>query len=158
MPQPFHTIIIALIGFNSCGAATVRLDDFSFGEFDLASGGTTTNSIPFSTLLTDQRTIFGIGFPWTATLASEQLNYAASPRTPGRSYLNLNYSSSGTFSILGYDAFALDVANVTGTGEFMVFVDGAPTFGALRVPVTASGELVYARNYSGPIGADELFP
>lgn len=125
-------------------AATLFLDDFSSGSFALASGGITSNSEPFATPLTNERTVTGVGAPtWSSSLASGELDYIVSNPRPGRHYLEINYSSSGTFSILGYDAFAIDVANVTGAGDFIVFVDGAPTFGALRVPVAASGELVY---------------
>lgn len=137
--------LIGTVMVTPAYAATLLLDDFSSGSFALASGGITSNSEPITTPLTNERTVTGIGAPtWSSTLASEELNYLVSNPRPGRNYLEINYSSSGTFSILGFDAFALDVANVTGAGELIVFVDGAPTFGALRVPVAASGELVYS--------------
>lgn len=144
MPQSLHTIFAAFIGINSCSAATLLLDDFSIGDFDLSSSGTASDSIPLSTPLTNERTVTGVGAStWSSTLASGELDYIVSHPRPGRHYLEINYSASGTFSILGFDAFALGVADVTGTGEFIVFVDGAPTFGALRIPVTQSGELTY---------------
>lgn len=143
----FQTLLclIVTVMMNPVYAATLLLDDFSSGGSALASGAITSNSAPFITPLTNDRAVTGIGAPiWSSTFASGALDYVVSNPRPGRHYLEINYSSVGTFSILGFDAFALDVVNVTGTGEFIAFVDGAPTFGALRVPVTASGEIVYS--------------
>ena len=129
---------------GSSGAATLLLDDFSSGTFSLGSGGVTSISQPYVTPLTNERTVTGVGAPtWSASLASGELAYVANNPRPGRNYLEINYSSSSTFSILEFDAFAIDVTSVTGTGELIVFVDGAPTFEALQLSIAAPGEWVY---------------
>ncbi len=145
--NPLH-LLIALSGILSLSpsnAATLLLDDFSSGSFSLAFGGTTSNSGPFVTPLTDQRTVAGVGFPnWTATLASGDLAYSVNQLDPSprRNYLNINYSlASGSFSLLGYDAFAVDVSNVIGSGEFVAFVDGAPS-ADIRFAINGSGTIV----------------
>ncbi|MGD9418425.1 MAG: PEP-CTERM sorting domain-containing protein [Verrucomicrobiota bacterium JB025] len=142
-------ILLFLIGsFSLCPAraATLLLDDFSLGGFSLASDGTTSNSESFATPLTDQRTIAGLGFPdWTATLATEGLsiNISQLNPSPGRTFIDIYYTlSSGTFSLLGYDAFAIDLSEVEGSGELRVSVDGS--LGTdVRIPIDGSGTIVY---------------
>lgn len=139
-------ICVGSVAFASnVHGATLLLDDFSSSGFSLASGGTTSDVSSHVTPLTDQRIVSGVGPPnWTATLASGELLYTVdqlSP-SPGRNFINLNYSSlSGSFSILGYSAFAVDLTNIVGSGEFIVFVDGAP--GAdIRIPISSSGTVI----------------
>ena len=140
--------ISGILGLSPSDGATLLLDDFSSGSFSLSFGGTTSNSGPFGTPLTDQRTVTGVGFPnWTATLASGDLSYSVDQLdpSPGRNLLRINYFlSSGTFSILGYDAFAVDLSNVIGTGEFEVRVSGNPGGPPdLIVPISGSGTVIY---------------
>lgn len=138
-------ILFSPIGLERLEGATLLLDDFSSGSYSLASGGTTSNSSAFTSPLTDQRTVSGVGFPnWTVTLTPEELRFNVDQvdPNPGRNYLNLNYTlSSGTFSLLGYNAFAVDVTNVVGIGEFVAFVDGAPS-ADLRFTINGSGTIV----------------
>jgi hypothetical protein len=139
--------LIAFIGIGfSCPleGATLLLDDFSTGSFFLERGdnGTASFSDSFATPLTDQRTINGVGFPnWTLTLGSGGLVYDVDSLEEGRNYMYLEYSSSGTFSILGYDAFAVDLINVVGTGELIVAVSGSGG-NNVRVPISESGTVV----------------
>jgi len=136
--------LICSVGAENVAAATLLLDDFSSGGFSLASGSTTSNSGAFASPLTNQRTISGIGFPnWTITLTPEELAYTVDQLSPlpGRNYLNLAYTKSvSTFSILGFNAFAVDLSNVVGNGEFAVSVDGSAGRD-IRVPVNGSGAL-----------------
>jgi hypothetical protein len=140
------TVLLVLTATACClsasKAATLLLDDFSSGAFALAFGGTTSNTGSFVTALTDQRTVSGFGDPnWTTTLSSGNLAYVVDSMSEGRNYLTLNYSSTGTFSILGYDAFALDLSNVFGTGELIVSVSGSGG-NNIRVPISGSGTVV----------------
>lgn len=148
--KAFHLLIVILgaLGLAMSEGATLLLDDFSSGAFSLSFDGATSNSGPFITPLTDQRTVTGVGFPnWTATLASGELAYSVDQLEPSprRNILRINYYLSiGTFSILGYDAFAVDLSDVIGTGEFEVRVSGNP--GAppdLIVPISGSGTVMY---------------
>ncbi|MGE9269535.1 MAG: hypothetical protein ACQKBU_01925 [Verrucomicrobiales bacterium] len=151
MNQTMRSLLFLLMFtgiFELCPAraATLLLDDFSLGGFSLASDGTASNSESFATPLTDQRTIAGFGFrDWTVTVATGELslNIAQVYPAPGRTYLNLSYTlSSGSFSLLGYDAFAIDLSEVVGTGEFSVSVDGS--LGTdVRIPIDGSGTIVY---------------
>jgi hypothetical protein len=139
--------ILLLLAVTGCGlspskSATLLLDDFSSGAFALAFGGTTSNSSSFATALTDQRTISGVGDPnWTATLSAGSLVYVVDSMSKGRNYLTMNYSSTGVFSILGYNAFALDLLNVIGTGELIVSVTGSGG-NNIKVPISGSGTIV----------------
>lgn len=127
---------------SSSKAATLLLDDFSSGSFSLGFGGLTSDSASFATPITDQRTVSGVGDPnWTATLGAGSLTYVVDSLSQGRNYLAINYSSSGTFSILGGNAFALDLLNVVGTGELIVSVSGSGG-NNLRVPISESGTVV----------------
>ena len=145
--KPIHLPLLfaSILCLSPSDAATLLLDDFSSGSFSLSFGGTTSNSGSFGTPLTDQRTVSGVGFPnWTATLATGDLGYSVNQLDPSprRNYLNLRYSlASGTFSMLGYDAFAVDVTNVVGSGEFVAFVDGAPS-ADIRFAITGPGTIV----------------
>lgn len=151
MKTSYFLIILAVIHSSTHSmAATLLLDDFSGVGFSLSSGGTTSSSGSFVTALTDQRTVSGVGFPnWTVTLLPEELRFNVDQvnPSPGRTYLNLNYSSSsGTFSLLGYNAFAFDITNVVGMGELVAFVDGAPS-ADVRLAISGSG--TYVSPFSG---------
>lgn len=129
-------------GLSPSKSATLLLDDFSSGAFALGFGGTTSNSGSFATALTDQRTVSGVGDPnWTATLSAGSLVYVVDSISKGRNYLGMNYSSTGAFSILGYNAFALDLLNVIGTGELIVSVTGSGG-NNIRVPISGSGTVI----------------
>lgn len=127
-------------------AATLLVDDFSSGNFTLEFGGDTSNSASHTTSLTDQRTVSGIGDPnWIITLASGALSYSFDRLNPNRdrNFLDIDYfTSSGTFSILGYDAFALDLSGVSGSGELIVSVDGSMGLD-IPVPFNGSGIVVF---------------
>ena len=144
-PLLLSLLFAGILCLSRSDAATLLLDDFSSGSFLLSFGGSTSNSGAFGTPLTDQRNVSGVGFPnWTATLATGDLDYNVNQLDPSprRNYLNLKYSlASGTFSLLGYEAFAVDVTNVVGTGEFVAFVDGTP--GAdIRFTINGSSTIV----------------
>jgi hypothetical protein len=135
-------LTVTVWGLSPSKSATLLLDDFSSGAFALAFGGTTSNSGSFATVLTDQRTVSGVGDPnWTATLGAGSLVYVVDSMSEGRNYLTMNYSSTGTFSILGYNAFALDLLNVIGTGELIVSVTGSGG-NNIKVPISGSGTVV----------------
>lgn len=144
-PLLLSLLFASILCLSRSDAATLLLDDFSSGSFLLSFGGSTSDSGAFGTPLTDQRNVSGVGFPnWTATLATGDLDYNVNQLDPSprRNYLNLKYSlASGTFSLLGYDAFAVDVTNVVGSGELVAFVDGTP--GAdIRFEITGSSTIV----------------
>lgn len=145
--KPLYLIItfFGALSISRSDATTLLLDDFSSGGFSLSPEGTRSNSGPFVTPLTDQRTIAGVGSPnWTATLTQGDVSYSVNqldPR-PRRNYLQIRYSlGSGSFSLDGYDAFAVDVFDVVGSGEFIAFVDGFPA-GDIRIPINGPGTLV----------------
>ena len=135
------------IGLGRVAGATLLLDDFSSGSFSLASGGTTSNSAAFASPLTDRRTISGVGIAtsiWAITLAPEELAYTANQLPPltRPSSLSLYYSKTiGTFSILGYEAFAIDLRNVVGSGELIVSVSGSGGRDSV-VPIVGSGTVI----------------
>ncbi len=141
-----RTVVLVLAAIFCCSsvsrAATLMLDDFSSGSFALAFGGTTSHSGSLVTALTDQRMVSGVGDPnWTATLGAGSLAYVVDSMSEGRNYLTLSYSSTGTFSVLGYNAFALDFSNVVGAGELIVSVTGSG-LNNIRVPISGSGTII----------------
>jgi hypothetical protein len=133
------------VGTEHIAAATLLLDDFSSGSFSLASGGTTSNSGAFASPLTNQRTVSGVGpANWAITLAPEELAYTVDQLTllPRRNFFDLSYSKTvGTFSIIEFQAFAVDLFNVVGNGELLISVDGSAGRD-IRVPINGSGTLV----------------
>lgn len=154
MSEPSHlnhnltmkTVLLVLTatacGLSASNATTLLLDDFSTGAFALAFGETTSDSASLASPLTDQRTVSGVGDPnWTVTLNTDSLTYIVDSISEGRNYLTLNYSSTGTFSILGYDAFAIDLLNVVGTGELIVSVSGSGG-NNISVPISGAGTVV----------------
>lgn len=146
----FVVCLGALLSPSVCAGAALLLDDFSTGSFSLSSGGSTSASGSFATPLTDQRGASGVGLPnWTAVLVPGEVGFDVNqlnPR-PGRTILTLSYwTTAGTFSILGYDAFALDFGSVVGTGEMRVTVDGSGGR-EVRIPITESGTIVSPFSY-----------
>ncbi|WP_200391915.1 hypothetical protein [Roseibacillus ishigakijimensis] len=127
------------------------LDDFSFGESSLSSEGMASDSVLYDTLLTERREILGAGEPsWVAAITSQELSFSVSQHSPSprRTYLSVSYFSSEEFSLFGYNAFAVDLVDVVGSGELVVSVDGS--FGRdVAVPINGDGMIISPFEYLG---------
>ena len=141
-------------------AATLILDDFTQGAFALQFDRPNDILQDITTPLTDIRYVYGRGVKdWHATLAegsgvmSYTMNLRGEPNDKSN-WLDLSYRRrSGGFSILGYEAFSLSLANLVGQGEVMAYSGG--TANGIAMPITGTGEMMipYSKlNTTIPLG------
>lgn len=141
--------VIASIALTNSNAATVIFDDFSTGRSIVRSGGNSQTTQSISSPFVNSRTMLGSGVEhWLGQvdITSTTLEYTLS--IPGGilgsdQRLELKYLNSvGNFNLLGYDAFVIHVAALSGAGQIMAyFGDSGHQLGAVPVNLTATGDL-----------------
>jgi hypothetical protein len=125
-------------------------DAFDAGEFNLAHNGTLfdveNGQFPF----VNRRRVTGNGNPeWRASLDASIgiLRYEVEPRVPPNelTHLVLDYrnANSALFNIADYEAFELQIPELTGSGYLRVTVNGMLTTNSLPELITQPGVLYY---------------
>lgn len=133
-----------------CYAASIVIDSFDEGPFSLSDEGPLTSQERITGAIVNTRRAEGLGLgDWSAvsTLGSGFVDYDVQSILPaGRPFgLFLSYTrSSGSFSLLGYDAFLLDFSAVSGSGMLEIFVDSSDTNSVVQIPITSAGVLEYS--------------
>jgi hypothetical protein len=131
-------------GFSS----TLLLDNFSAENFQLEHPRPFTDTKIHLTPLTDRRIVTAAGLPdWSVDFSDGVVHYTvvqeSSRPYPGRNYLRFSYSNSaGPINLGNFQAFAIDVTVIRGSGRLRGFVN-RPDFDDPIVPITTSGTHVY---------------
>lgn len=138
-------------------AATLVLDSFSEGGFDLSDEGAHSDIDIFSGELLDRRrAVASAGGDFTAKLVtgSGVMNYAVELRgTPSGDVLfTLLYTKQdgSGFSLLGADGLSLKIVGLVGLGDLLVYLDGGST-NSVSIPITSTGDLFYPLANTGNI-------
>jgi hypothetical protein len=161
-------ILLGLLaaGVTGVRAASIVLDSFSAGAFDLNDLGPNFTRQSLATPFTDRR---------EADLFSSQESYATSNPGMGTVNFRVNLSRSGppppnsfsvlftltysntdnsAFSLLGYDAIIVRISELVGQGDLLVF----GSFGSSnsrRIPIQGVGDIVYPlSNIAGGSGLE----
>ncbi len=160
-----NLIITACIGSTSLATSThgaVLLDSFTEGAFSLKFSGPTSQRDTLSGVLLDHRFGLGAGVKdWGAILNTTDgnLSYSVNLRGApnGDNWFGLSYTSSqGLFSLAGVDGFSVNITNMVGEGELLVFFGSNPE-DSVSVP-TVTGQLRYPLSNITTYGSlDDLY-
>lgn len=150
------TILFCIIGIlvslpDKLGAATLVLDSFSDGSFDLGSGSGASAQDAITSDLVSQRTVIVIGslenWSWESELTppSGLLSFSASRLVAGGRPLmySLNYTPISTFSLLGYSAFELNFSTLTGSGFLEIIASSSNSSQVVQLMVDSPGVVLY---------------
>jgi hypothetical protein len=144
-----RVLLVGLLNSPAASGASVILDSFSDGYFRLHDSGATSNESPISSSIVTDRGASGVGIgQWSAAViaSSDILTYSivdGSP-SPGRYYLGIGYThASGSFSLLGYDAFEFSIARVVGAGFVEMAIGASLPSERVRIAFDSPGVLIY---------------
>jgi hypothetical protein len=153
MKTHLHKIIGFIAYFMACSsnAATVIIDDFINGSYDIGTGRPTsknTSSITMPLAETRVAEGFGPGF-WSSTIntGNNTLSYALSLRPGGNPLeghsFRITYSNSlGNVDLIGFNAFSLNVGSVVGSALLFAYVGaGNPSLDVIPVALNGTGDI-----------------
>jgi hypothetical protein len=147
-------------------AASVVLDSFSTGPFNLSSFGQNDITQNIQTFFTNQRgaDVFGAQESYaTAVPSTGTVNYRVDLRRSGvpppgtfSVLFTLSYSNfdNSAFNLLGYDSIKVRISELVGEGEMLAYGNSGSSR-AIRIPITSRGDLIYPLTYvSNPSGLE----
>jgi hypothetical protein len=147
--------LVAWFAFVQATSASFVVDTFTEGGFELSHDGAPATGWLIGSPLGERRSaristrLLVPGGVLESTLAEDSgtLSFLAdgeSNLNDSALYLNLSYTEGGPFSLEGYEAFALDFAEVEGSGALIVELGGRSVYGpdTLRVPITGAGTIL----------------
>ena len=130
--------------------ATLILDSFSEGDFDLSYGGGQSDiDIISGEFLDSRRAVANTGSNFTAKLVtgSGVVHYTVDLRSMPQTdvLLSLIYTKQdrSSLSLLGVHGFALKIVGLRGLGELKVYLDGGSR-NSITIPFTSTGNLFYS--------------
>ncbi len=145
-PLCFSCVLVACLLALPARAATLVLDTFSEGSFQLSNTGADTQTDNIISPAASYRNAFGYGVDrWSAGLpaGSGVFTYATRSLVPTGAYFHLSYSRppGGVTSLLATEAFVLKVSALVGEAYVVAF-QGVGPGAVLPVTLSTTGDLV----------------